>query len=322
MRGMKSVGWLIFISLFSVMPLFFDLEGSYIIYFLYMTFIYVALTQAWNLVAGYTGQVTLGLHAFFGVGAYVIAILWSRGFIGYLDPIGMVASGVVASLLAVIVGIPLLSKLRGDYFALGTLGLGEVLRLATIQGGSFTAGPTGIMLSSSHFANIAPHYYIALSFSVIAVAVTYSISKSMIGLALIAVRDTEPAAQASGINILKYKVFVFAIGAFIAGLCGSIHAYYIFHVEPQGFYNLNWTLYPVFMCILGGAGTITGPIVGAFFLAVIFELIKYFLPDIHPIFSGLLIILTIMFIPKGIVGLVSSRGKGLIKLIRKGYYKN
>jgi branched-chain amino acid transport system permease protein len=116
----------------------------------------------------------------------------------------------------------------------------------------------------------------------------------MIGLALVAVRDAESAAQACGINILKYKVFVFSIGAFIAGLCGSIHAYYIFHVEPQGFYNLNWTLYPVFMCILGGAGTITGPIVGAFFLAVIFELVKYFLPDIHPIFSGLLIILTII----------------------------
>ena len=118
-----------------------------------------------------------------------------------------------------------------------------------------------------------------------------------------AVRDAEPAAAASGINVLKFKVFVFAVGAFIAGLCGALQAYYVFHVEPQGFYNLNWTLYPVLMCILGGAGTIVGPIVGALALNVVFEIARYFLPEIHPIFSGLLIILSIIFLPNGVIGL-------------------
>jgi branched-chain amino acid transport system permease protein len=302
MRNRRLLFGVILILFFVVLPLFLDLENSYLLYFLFMTFIYVALTQAWNLVGGYTGQVTLGLHAFFGLGGYIIGILWSRGVIGYLDSIGMVVAGASAALLATVVGIPLLSKLKGDYFALGTLGLGEILRLATIQGGTLTGGPTGIMLPSSHFTNIAPHYFIALFIAIVAIAVTYVVSKSRLGLALVLIRDAESAASASGINILKIKVFVFAISAFIAGLCGTVQAYYLFNVEPQGYYNLNWTIYPVLMCIMGGAGTVAGPVVGAFLLSAAFEIATYYLPDIHLMFSGLFIILTIIFMPKGIIG--------------------
>jgi branched-chain amino acid transport system permease protein len=133
----------------------------------------------------------------------------------------MLAAGCAAAILAVIVGIPLLSKLRGDYFALGTLGLGEILRLITVQGGAFTAGPTGILLPSSSFTTLTPHYFIALFLAVFALCVTWYMAKSRIGLALVAIRDDEAAAAASGINILKFKVFAFAVGAFLAGLCGS-----------------------------------------------------------------------------------------------------
>ena len=118
----------------AVMPLVFDPKTSYTVYFFFIAFIYVSLAQAWNIVAGYTGQISLGTHAFFGLGGYLIAITWSRGFIGYLDPLGMLMGGCGAAILAIAVGIPLLSKLREDYFALGTLGLGEILRLLTIQG--------------------------------------------------------------------------------------------------------------------------------------------------------------------------------------------
>jgi branched-chain amino acid transport system permease protein len=299
--------WAVTLAACVSVPIIFDPETSYVVYFLFMAFIYVTLSQAWNIVAGYTGQVTLGLHAFFGLGAYIIAIGWSRGLIGYLDPLGMVAAGCAASILAILVGIPLLSKLKGDYFALGTLGLGEILRLVTIQGGAFTAGPTGILLPSSSFNTLTPHYFIALFLAVLALGVTYYVTRSNIGLALVAVRDDETAASASGINILKFKVLAFAIGAFLAGLCGALQAYYIFHVEPQGFYSLNWTLYPVLMCVLGGAGTLSGPVIGAIFLTAVFELAKYAMPEIHPIFSGLLIIFSIMFLPKGLIGLNPGR---------------
>ncbi len=299
-------------------PFLFNPDTSYLVYFLFMSFLYVALAQAWNLVAGYTGQVTLGLHAFFGLGAYVVAILWSRHLVGYLDPLGMLAAGCGAAILAVLIGIPLLSKLKGDYFALGTLGLGEILRLATIQGRDLTGGPVGIMLPSGSFTSIVPHYFVALFIAVLAIGITLYMTRSRIGLALVAVRDVEPAASASGINILKFKVLVFAVAAFVVGLCGALQAYYIFHVEPQGFYSLNWTLYPVLMCILGGAGTITGPIVGALFLNAVFEAANYFLPEIHPIFSGLLIILAIIFLPTGVIGVRVRRIFG----IRRGPVKD
>lgn len=292
-----------FLAAFAAVPLVFDPETSYIVYFLFNALTYIALTQAWNLVAGYTGQVSLGHHAFFGLGAYVMAIGWSRDYLGYLDPLAFLAAGSGAAILAVLIGIPLLSKLRGDYFALGTLGLGEILRLVTIQGKTLTQGPTGILLPSSSFGTIVPHYYIALFLAILAIGVTYYMTRSTIGLALVAVRDDEAAAGASGINILKFKVLAFAVSAFIAGLCGALQGYYTFHVEPQGFYSLNWTLYPVLMCVLGGAGTILGPVIGAVFLAAAFEFARYWLPEIHPIFSGLLIILAIIFLPKGLTGL-------------------
>ena len=286
-----------------IIPLVLDPEKSYVVYFLFTAFTYIALAQSWNLIAGYAGQVSLGSHAFFGLGAYVIAISWSHDLIRYLDPIGLIAAGCAASALAVLIGIPLLSKLKGDYFALGTLGLGEILRLATIQGKAFTGGPTGIYLPGSSFVTIMPHYYIALFLAILATCVTLYMTRSRIGLALVAIRDAEPAAEGSGINVLKFKVIAFAVAAFVPGVCGALQAYYLFNVEPQGFYNLNWTLYPVLMCALGGTATLFGPIIGAVFLAALFEVAKYFLPAIHPIFTGLLIIFTILFVPNGLLGL-------------------
>jgi branched-chain amino acid transport system permease protein len=306
--------WSMVIAALAGIPLVFDPKTSYVVFFLFTALTYTTLAQSWNLVAGYAGQVSLGHHAFFGLGAYTVAILWSRGAIGYLDPFGFFLAGFWAMMLAFLVGIPLLSKLRGDYFALGTLGLGEILRLVTIQGGAFTAGPTGILLPSSSFTTITPHYLTALFLAVLCTSVTIYMAKSRIGLALIAIRDDEAAAAANGINTLLFKLIAFMVGAFFAGLCGGLQAYYLFHVEPLGFFGLTWTIYPVLMCVLGGTGTIFGPIMGAFFLTAVFELAKYWLPEIHPIFSGLLIILAIMFLPNGFIRL----NVGRIFQIKKG----
>jgi branched-chain amino acid transport system permease protein len=126
-------------------------------------------------------------------------------------------------------------------------------------------------------------------------------ARSRIGLALRAVRQDEMAAAANGIHILKYKVLAFAVCAFLAGLCGSLQAYYLFHVQPEGFLNLNWTLYPVLMCVLGGAGTLLGPVIGAVFLTAVFTWANVYLPHLHPIFSGALIILVMLFLPNGVM---------------------
>jgi len=291
------------VAAFTNVPLVLDPETSYFVYFLFMAFTYLALAQSWNLVAGYTGQISLGHHAFFGFGAYVVAIGWSQEIIGYFDPFGIFLSGLAPAVLAIAVGIPLLSKLRGDYFALGTLGLGEIMRVIFIQGRALTGGSAGLMLPSSAYTSMTPYYFVALFLAVFATAVTYFMMKSSIGWALIAVRDDETAAAANGIHVLKYKVLALAVGAFIAGLCGSLQAYYLFHIHPQNFYGLNWTLYPILMCVMGGTGTITGPVIGALFLTAVFEMAKVWLPEVHPIFSGALIIATIMFLPDGLVRL-------------------
>ena len=304
MKEKKQIGIYIFIAAgFALLPLILDPETSYFIYFLFMAFTFVALAQSWNLVAGYTGLISLGHHAFFGLGAYVVAIGWLQGIIGYFDPLGFFLSGLIPALLAIVIGIPLLSKLRGDYFALGTLGLGEILRVIFIQGRALTGGSGGLMLQSSVYTSMAPYYFTALFLAVLATTVTYFIMRSRLGLALTAVRDDETAAAANGVNVLKYKILAFAVGGFLAGLCGSLQAYYLFHIHPQNFYGLNWTLYPILMCVMGGTGTITGPVIGAIFLTGVFELAKIWLPEVHPIFSGALIIATIIFLPDGVVRL-------------------
>ncbi|MBW1704714.1 MAG: branched-chain amino acid ABC transporter permease [Deltaproteobacteria bacterium] len=284
-------------------PFLVDSEESYLVYFLFLTFLYIALAQGWNVVAGYGGQASLGQHAFFGLGAYLTAISWKAGWIGYLDPIGMLISGAGAALLAVMIGLPLLAKLRGDYFALGTLGLGEILRVVFTQGGSLTGGPVGLMLPSSEYRSMIPYYFFALSIALLSLLCVWLLVRSRLGLALVAIREDEEAASANGIHVLKFKIFAFAVGAFFTGLCGSLFAYYLFHIHPSGFFSLNWALLPVLMTILGGIGTLMGPVVGAFALASVFELANLWLTEIHPIFSGAFIILVMLFLPGGIMSL-------------------
>jgi len=304
MKGNKLMGLVILgAAVFAAVPFILDSESSYVVYFLFLTFTYIILAQGWNLVAGYAGQISLGQHAFFGLGAYVTAITWLRGITGYFDPLAMIFSGLGSAILAILIGIPLLSKLRGDYFALGTLGLGEILRVIFTQGGTLTGGPVGLLLPSGVYESMKPYYFTGLGLALFGTAAIYFIVRSHIGLALIAIKDDELAAETNGINILKYKVLAFSIGAFLTGVGGSLQAYYLFHIHPVGFFNLKWALYPILMSVMGGTGTILGPIVGAFFLAGVFELINIWLPESHPIFSGGLIIAVMLFMPNGLIRL-------------------
>ena len=291
----------IFLCFFIIYPLAIDAELSYMVYFLYSTFLYITLAQGWNLLAGFTGQVSLGQHAFFGTGAYITAITWRGGWAGYLDPFAMIMSGLGAAFIAFIIGLPLLAKLKGDYFALGTLGLGEILRVIVINGGSFTEGTAGISLPSSSYLSMYHYYFIAFFITIIAQLALWLILHSRIGLALQAIRDNETAAKTNGIAILKYKIFAFTIGAFFTGLCGSLNAYYIFHIHSGGAFSLNWVIVPILMVCLGGVGTIWGPVLGAFILATVYELANIWMPELHPIISGAFIVLVVLFLPDGIV---------------------
>ncbi len=298
---------ILILCFFIIYPFVVDAELSYLVYFLYTTFLYVTLAQGWNLAAGYTGQVSLGQHAFIGIGAYMTAITWRAGWTGYLDPLAMIMSGAGAALVAIVIGMPLLAKLRGDYFALGTLGLGEILRVIATNGGSFTEGTAGISLPSSAYISMHYYYFIALFITVLTQFVLWLITRSRFGLALVAIREDETAAAANGIAILRFKIFAFSVGAFFTGLCGSLNAYYVFHIHTGGAFSLNWVIVPILMASLGGAGTIWGPVFGAFILAAVYELANIWMPELHPIFSGAFIVLVALFLPDGLMSYITGR---------------
>jgi branched-chain amino acid transport system permease protein len=303
----------VFLCFLVVYPLLVDAEKSYFVYFLYTTFIYIALAHGWNIAAGYTGQVSLGQHAFFGFGCYMTAITWKGGWTGYLDPLAMLMSGVGAAIVAIVIGIPLLAKLKGDYFALGTLGLGEILRVIAINGGSLTGRAAGLTLSSSAYQSMSHYYYIALIVAFIACVSVLLLTRTRIGLALVAIREDEVAAAANGIFVLKYKVLAFAVCAFVTGLCGSINAYYIFHIHSGAAFNLNWVIIPILMTILGGIGTFWGPVLGTLILVSVFELTNLWMPELHPIFSSAFIVLVTLFLPDGLMSYLSGHKTKLLQ---------
>ena len=291
---------------FATIPLWLDVDESYFGYYFFIVCIYVVCAQAWNLIAGYTGQISLAGNAFFGLGAFTMALLWWYDVtktMYYFDPLLMFLAGIAPVILAIIIGIPLLSRLKGDYFSFGTLGVALMIEALFLNGGEFTRGAEGIYLESSRFVSLTNYYWVALGLAVAATLAVYILVNTRIGLALKSIREDEVSAASHGINVLKYKMIAFMISAFMAGVAGSLFGYYKFHVEPDGFFSLNWLFYPILMVVLGGTGTIFGPWIGAFFVGALFAYGDIYFGGYHPVFSGVLIILVMLFMPGGIVGL-------------------
>jgi branched-chain amino acid transport system permease protein len=293
-----------------LLPFFVNTERSYLISSIFLCFCYIIIGQAWNLIAGYTGQISLGQHAFFGLGAYTTALIWlhditKTGY--YFDPVTMFLSGFVPAIVALIIGIPLLSRLKGDYFALGTLGMGEIIKVIFVKGGSYTGASDGLHLPSRIYASIMPYYWTGMLLALFATLLVYFMIRSHTGLALKAIREDETAAEARGINVLKFKVLAFSVGAFLAGLCGSLYGIYLFHINPDSVLKLDWTLYPILLCVIGGTGTIAGPILGAVFISIVFSVADIYFVQMHPVIAGILIIVVMKFMPKGLIGLIQKK---------------
>jgi branched-chain amino acid transport system permease protein len=291
---------------FAALPFYIDVETSYFAYYLFMVFIYILMAQGWNLIAGYTGQISMGGNSFFGLGAYTTGIIWLRDVTHtwyFFDPLVMLLSGIVPIILAIIIGIPLLSRLRGDYFAFGTLGVGQILTVFAIKLRWFTGGADGLHLPAASYTSMMPYYWAGLALAVFAIAFVYFIMRSRWGLAFKAIREDETSAASHGVHVLRYKIIAFAGSAFLAGLAGNLYAYYAFLVNPAQNLSLNWIIYPILMVVLGGTGTIFGPVIGAFFVGALITYGTILLKDTHPILTGALIILVMIFMPNGLMGL-------------------
>lgn len=265
-----------------------------IINLLLLVFISVTLAGSWNILGGYAGQINLGHAAFFGLGSLVTRLLWMSG---KPLPLSFLAGGVVAVAFALLIGAPAF-RLKGIYFAIGTLGLAEILRL--------TVGnvlPIVSALPSAYIATygLTPRYYLSLGLALLTVGTTYLLIRSRWGLGVIAVRESEEAAEAIGVNAFRHKLLALSLSAFFAGLAGGAFAFYHVSYYYQLPFSPIWTFDALLITFVGGVGTLIGPVIGAFFYVIVKEFLAIAVVEIHPILFGTLFIVVILLLPGGLV---------------------
>jgi len=211
----------------------------------------------------------------------------------------VLAGGLSAVVLAGIIGLPTL-RLRGAYFAIGTFALAEVCRIVV---GNMFERMVKMPGSYAIDYSLIPRYYLGLIVAMIAVTVVYLVTHSKPGLAMVAIRDDEQAAQVTGINTFKYKVYSLLISSFLAGLAGGVYAFLrlSFH-NITAVFSPIWTFEPLMAAVIGGAGTLVGPILGSFFLVILSEIFALTLGEAHLIIFGFLFILVVLFLPQGLMG--------------------
>jgi len=282
----------VLVAVFAALPLF--TSRSDLLNLGVQIFLAVLLAQSWNLLGGYAGQINLGHAAFFGLGALVTRTLWVGG-----TPLiwGLGAGALVALLFGLLIGIPAF-RLRGAYFAIGTLGLAEILRIAV---GNLLPQISTIPATELTSYNILPRYYLTLGLAILSVALLILLIPSRVGLGIRAVREDEAAAEATGVSALRHKLLALALSTALAGLAGGAFAYYHVSYYPQHTFSPAWTFDAVLMSYIGGVGTVHGPVLGALFYVILRELLALQLVEFHLIIFGVLFMLVVLFLPGGLV---------------------
>lgn len=290
-------------------------KSSFFIHIFIMSAINAVLAMGLNLCMGYIGEKSLGHAAFFGIGAYTTAIMSTH--FGLSNPVNLMAALGVTFVFALVIGIPSL-RLRGPYFAIVTLGFVLILQLLILNGESLTGGPMGLPgikkltvpgLGEAFTLSTDVHYYhLAMIIFWVALALTMVMTSSKMGRAWLAIRENMDLAESVGINAFRYKLIAFLTGAVLAGLVGAVYAHYIGFVSPR--IVDTWTnVFLAAMVVIGGEGTILGPIIGAIMLTMLPEVLR-FAEAYRMLVYGIILLITVMFAPQGIVGLVSDIIKG------------
>lgn len=288
-----------------------------------MIFFYAYLGQSWNVLTGYTGHISLGHALYIGIGAYTSTYL-AQAF-GLSPWIGMWVGALVAVVVAFCLGyLGFRFGLRGVYFVILTIAFAEITRLVVSHIaalGSFS----GIFLdfkpsfSNFQFTGNIPYYYIALGFMIFSVIAVRLIETSKLGRFMVAIREDEDAAQALGVNAFKYNMIAIAISASMTSLAGTFYANYIFYIHPDSLFGMGLSIELILRPIIGGLGTIFGPVIGSFILTPLSEITRaYFakggLEGLHLIIYGILAILVVLFMPKGIIIYVKRVLNPILKL--------
>jgi branched-chain amino acid transport system permease protein len=262
-----------------------------------MVLLYALLGMSWNLLGGYTGQISFGHAAFFGTGAYTSTLLLLR--VGISPWLGMFVGAVLALLLSLPLGW-LTFRLRGPYFALSTLAFAEIVRVIVYNWDTVTGGGDGLNILTD-LGGVVRFYYIILALTVAAFLVMRVCVRSRWGYFLNAIREDEDAAEALGVPATRMKVIVLAISAFFVALGGSFFAAYQLYINPDLVYESQISIQMIVVTIVGGVGTLEGPVVGALIIVPLSEYFRSLSPVANPLIYGAFIVIFMLFLPEGIV---------------------
>ncbi len=295
---------------------------SYFVTIFTLIFFYAYLGQAWNVVGGYAGQLSAGHAAFVGIGGYTATIL-SLQF-GITPWIGMLAGAALAALLGAMIGyLGFRFGLRGFYFVLLTVAFAEICRIAA-SNLEITGGALGLYITFTgnprqfQFQDTRAYYYVALALMLLATGVVRAIERRRFGAYLVAIREDEGAAEALGVDSFRFKMLAMVVSSFLTGLGGTFYAYYLFSLQPGTMFGIPLSVEIIIRPIVGGSGTLLGPIVGSFLLTPLGELSRAYFGQsgwhgANVIAYGLLLIGVVLFMPEGayprLRGLLARRGR-------------
>jgi branched-chain amino acid transport system permease protein len=273
---------------------------------------FATLSFGWNLIGGYTGYVSFGNVVFFGIGCYTTAALWQHWHQQNVA-LSVVLAMLVAVVFALVLGIPIL-RLRGHYFAIGTLGIALATQeiIANVDwlgaGAGFPVRPLDAYLV---------YFYAMWVVCAASMLATFFIARSKLGYAFVAIRENEEAAAVLGVDATRYKVIAWAISAAMAAAAGAVFAGANGFIDPPTAFATDDNVFPVVMALLGGVGTVAGPLIGALILTAINETLWSHFPQIHTLFFGAVIVLVVLFLPRGLLWLLNTRGgwKGFVRTL-------
>lgn len=312
MSAVKTpLGWAL-LSLLALVLVPALVQVPYFLHLGILALIWVIVAQGQNLVQGFTGYVSIAAAGFMGVGAYASTLLTTK--LGWSVWTSMACAPLLAGVLAVVVGYPSL-RVKGHYFAIVTMAYNLVIFIVLINFSSLTGGESGITgvpkpenfsvfgIAVNFDARIA-YYYLTLICAALATVVCGLVLHSRVGRVLLAIRQNEPLVDAAGVFAWRYKMFAFVLSAALCGVAGALYAHFIGFLNPEPF-GVDQSLNAILAVILGGSGTLAGPVVGAFLVVALPEFLRV-AETYRLIVYGLLLVLTTIFMPRGIVPLLAS----------------
>jgi branched-chain amino acid transport system permease protein len=285
-------------GLFCTLPL---VLGLYSLHVVIVSLFYVMMAASWNLIAGYTGQVSFAHAAFAGIGAYTSGILAAKA--GLSPWLGVAAGSLTAGAMGLGVGV-LCLRMGGIYLSLTTLGFSEILRIIITNEYEITRGTMGLQIPPM----VEPyskdvHFFILLAGAIFTLIVVYKMVHSNIGLNFRAVQNDERAARSLGVNVVGVRVLAFTLSSALAGLAGGIYGHYLMLITPE-IPSLDLQFFVLSMTVIGGLGSFMGPVIGSFALNILSEYIRAY-GEYHVLVFGLVALTMARFVPKGVVGLVN-----------------